>query len=93
MLEMANGLCDNLLTCILRAWNSSKMVVVAPAMNTAMYEHPLTNLHLDFLKGLGYFIVIDPIVKKLACGDLGIGAMAETKTIANTVKSVLAKYT
>ena len=40
--KMAAGLCDNLLTCVARAWDRSKPVLFAPAMNTAMYEHPVS---------------------------------------------------
>ena len=42
--KIANGLCDNLLTSLVRAWDfkKPKPVIVAPAMNTMMYEHPLT---------------------------------------------------
>jgi len=40
--KLAGGLCDNLLTCIARAWDVSRPLLVAPAMNTAMWEHPLT---------------------------------------------------
>ena len=43
MAKFANGLCDNLLSCLFRAWDfKSKPVIVAPSMNTYMYEHLLT---------------------------------------------------
>ena len=47
--KLANGLCDNLLTCVFRAWDfrsaeAAGSVIVAPAMNTFMYEHPLTEI-------------------------------------------------
>jgi hypothetical protein len=46
-------------------------VLVAPAMNTHMWEHPFTEKHLGVLKGeLGYRVV-DPVAKLLACGDRG----------------------
>ena len=48
MAKIANGLCDNLLTCVLRAWDFKNgvkgSVIVAPAMNTYMYEHPITEI-------------------------------------------------
>lgn len=69
--KLANGLCDNLLTCIVRAWDiKNKAIFYAPAMNTFMYEHPLTGEHLNKLNELGY-IEIPVICKKLACGDTG----------------------
>lgn len=44
--KFACGLSDNCLTCVWRAWDSSKPIVLAPAMNTLMWEHPLTIRHL-----------------------------------------------
>eukprot|EP00291_Cryptomonas_curvata_P031010 CAMPEP_0172214016 /NCGR_PEP_ID=MMETSP1050-20130122/37923_1 /TAXON_ID=233186 /ORGANISM="Cryptomonas curvata, Strain CCAP979/52" /LENGTH=184 /DNA_ID=CAMNT_0012894931 /DNA_START=200 /DNA_END=749 /DNA_ORIENTATION=- len=40
--KAACGLCDNLITCVLRAWDPAKPVLVCPAMNTVMWEHPAT---------------------------------------------------
>jgi phosphopantothenoylcysteine decarboxylase len=44
--KLANGLCDNCLTCVWRAWEPGRPVVLAPAMNTLMWQHPLTVRHL-----------------------------------------------
>ncbi len=44
--KLALGLCDNLLTCVYRAWDFNKPVVLAPAMNTMMWQHPSTARHL-----------------------------------------------
>jgi phosphopantothenoylcysteine decarboxylase len=44
--KLAGGLADNCLTCVWRAWEHSRPVVLAPAMNTLMWEHPLTGRHL-----------------------------------------------
>ena len=44
--KISTGLCDNLLTCVARAWRFKKPFVVAPAMNTYMYEHPITEKQL-----------------------------------------------
>ena len=44
--KLALGLCDNLLTCVYRAWDLSRPVVLAPAMNTLMWDHPATRRHL-----------------------------------------------
>jgi len=43
--KLANGVCDNCLTCVYRAWDRSRAVVLAPAMNTLMWEHPATSRH------------------------------------------------
>ncbi|KAJ1883102.1 hypothetical protein LPJ57_000430 [Coemansia sp. RSA 486] len=58
--------------------------VVGPAMNPMMWEHPVTEKQLDVLRQLE-FVVVDPIAKGLACGDVGMGAMAEPETIADIV--------
>lgn len=44
--KIANGLADNCLTCVWRAWDPERPVILAPAMNTLMWEHPLTLRHL-----------------------------------------------
>ncbi|XP_059178083.1 phosphopantothenoylcysteine decarboxylase-like [Physella acuta] len=86
--KIANGICDNLLTCIVRAWDNQRPLLFAPAMNTYMYEHPLTSSHILSLKSLGY-IEIPSISKKLACGDTGYGAMAEVSTLVSAVESAV----
>ncbi|CAK9206865.1 unnamed protein product [Sphagnum troendelagicum] len=83
--KVAGGLCDNLLTCIVRAWDFSKPMFVAPAMNTLMLTSPFTQRHLSSLDDLGV-IVISPISKRLACGDTGNGAMAEPAAIDSAVR-------
>jgi phosphopantothenoylcysteine decarboxylase len=47
--KLAVGLSDNCLTCVWRAWEPARPVVLAPAMNTLMWEHPLTRRHLRCL--------------------------------------------
>ncbi|XP_064245613.1 phosphopantothenoylcysteine decarboxylase isoform X1 [Passer domesticus] len=86
--KVANGICDNLLTCVIRAWDLSKPLLFCPAMNTAMWEHPLTARHVEQLKAFGY-TEIPCVVKKLVCGDEGQGAMAEVWTIVERVKRIL----
>ncbi|XP_024859501.1 phosphopantothenoylcysteine decarboxylase isoform X2 [Kryptolebias marmoratus] len=40
--KIASGICDNLLTCVVRAWDVSRPLLFCPAMNTAMWQHPIT---------------------------------------------------
>jgi len=61
---------------------------VAPAMNTFMWESPFTGQHLDKLRQLGV-TVVDPVAKKLACGDIGTGAMAAPEQISSAVQAAL----
>lgn len=83
--KISNGICDNLLTSVFRAWDWSKPVILSPAMNTMMWNNQPTGEQIDKLKSWGA-MVLEPIVKKLACDDIGIGAMAEVDVIAQFVK-------
>mmetsp|Transcript_13719 Transcript_13719/g.36833 ORF Transcript_13719/g.36833 Transcript_13719/m.36833 type:complete len:206 (+) Transcript_13719:13-630(+) len=83
--KLALGLSDNLATSVARAWDlAAKPLFLAPAMNTHMWEHPLTRQHLQSVAALGMRMV-DPVSKTLACGDVGIGAMAAPADIAAAV--------
>lgn len=77
--KLALGITDNCLTCVYRAWDPTRPVILAPAMNTLMWEHPATARHLAQIAAdlRGTLRVVSPISKKLACDDVGLGAMAE----------------
>jgi len=110
--KLALGLCDNALTCVWRAWDWSKPVVLAPAMNTLMWQHPFTKKHLRSLAAdfgaahipghfdeatliaqindrAKYLRIVAPISKALACGDVGVGAMAEVEAVVAGVEAML----
>lgn len=70
--------------CVVRAWDVEKPLLFCPAMNTRMYDHPVTNEHISKLKSWGYFEV-PTISKTLMCGDTGNGAMAEVDTIVENI--------
>lgn len=86
--KMASGVCDNLLTSVARAWDITRPVIIAPAMNTHMWEHPVTEQNLNMLSSWGYTIV-EPQPKMLACGTYGMGALAEIDDIVKAVKESL----
>ncbi|XP_035763111.1 phosphopantothenoylcysteine decarboxylase isoform X2 [Neolamprologus brichardi] len=77
-------------TCVVRAWDTSRPLLFCPAMNTAMWLHPITAQQVSRLKEFGY-VEIPCIAKKLVCGDEGKGAMAEVSTIVSLVKEYLQK--
>ncbi len=81
--KLALGITDNCLACVYLAWDRAKPVVLAPAMNTLMWEHPATARHLAQITAdlRGSLRVVEPISKKLACDDVGQGAMAERTAI------------
>ena len=72
----------------MRAWDfrGGKSVVVAPAMNTAMWEHPLTAAHLRVLTDVLGVAVVPPATRALACGDVGAGAMAAVGDVVGAVR-------
>ncbi|GAA5954249.1 hypothetical protein JCM21900_005221 [Sporobolomyces salmonicolor] len=83
--KLTHGICDGVLTSLLRALPSFVPVHLFPAMNTHMFSHPLTAKQLAFVKAeLGY-TVHGPIAKTLACGDVGMGAMTEWSAIVQLV--------
>jgi phosphopantothenoylcysteine decarboxylase len=107
--KFALGLSDNFLTCIYRAWDFSKPLILAPAMNTLMWDSPVTLGHLRqlieyrtteplpagwtleqapaiYAQYVPKIILIPPQSKRLACGDVGVGAMADVTEIAEVVR-------
>jgi len=79
------GLCDNLLTCMVRAWDYSKPLFVAPAMNSIMWKNPFTERHCIAIDELGISL-IPPVTHRSANGEPEHGAMAEPSTIYSTVR-------
>jgi phosphopantothenoylcysteine decarboxylase len=109
--KLALGLADNCLSCVWRAWERSRAVVLAPAMNTLMWEHPATVRHLrqvaeDFGVGtapemplaelVGWINagptplrIVAPVSKRLACDDVGVGALAGREEILGVVHQLV----
>lgn len=110
--KFALGLSDNCLACVFRAWDFARPVVLAPAMNTLMWESPVTRRHLAqilddrgdgrapsgwtlaeadavFARHAPNIVLVPPQAKRLACGDVGVGAMAEVASIAEVVRITL----
>jgi phosphopantothenoylcysteine decarboxylase len=83
--KLAHAGADNLLTSVVRAWDRSKRLVLAPAMNTLMWKHPATSEQIAQLKAWYALSVILPQVKELACGDVGIGALAPIPEILSSI--------
>jgi phosphopantothenoylcysteine synthetase/decarboxylase len=63
-------------------------MLIAPAMNTRMYENPATQNNLQVLKQRGW-TVIEPREARLACGYVGLGALASNSTILQAVQDAL----
>ena len=76
--KLAHGICDDMLTTTAMACQCP--MLVAPAMNTRMYENPILQDNLEILKKYG-MTVIDPAAGRLACGDTGAGKMPEPEEL------------
>lgn len=98
--KLSNGWADNLLLSVARAWDttgqidgSRKAILIAPAMNTAMWRHPVTKKQLQILQEWaietgehGWIHILPPVTKTLACGDAGDGAMMEWTQVVDEIK-------
>jgi phosphopantothenoylcysteine decarboxylase/phosphopantothenate--cysteine ligase len=84
--KYANGIADDMLSTTALACRCPRLV--APSMNTAMYENPVTQRNLDRLRDYGYQI-IEPAVGLLACGDTGRGKLAEEAEIIEAIEQAV----
>ena len=84
--KMAHGLADDFLSTLLLA--TAAPIVVAPAMNVNMWNHPATRANVELLRQRGVTIV-EPGSGYLACGMTGSGRLADIDTIAQAVLSAL----
>ncbi len=80
--KLAGGICDDLLTCTVTA--SKAPVLIAPAMNDAMYNNEIVQENIAKLKRIGYQFV-GPKTGRLACGDIAIGCLADIEDIVKEV--------
>ncbi len=86
--KFAHGIADDFLSTLYLA--SAAPVLVAPAMNVNMWEHPATQANLEILRQRGVRVV-EPGTGELACGMVGAGRMAEPEVIADAVLSALGR--
>ena len=84
--KAAHGIADDMVTTTLLATKAP--VVIAPAMNTGMYDNPVTQQNLQTLRERGFHI-IDPAAGRLACGDTGRGKLPDTPTLMHGIEKAL----
>lgn len=84
--KLANGICDDLLTCVTYASKAS--VLIAPAMNENMYNHKVIMGNIAKLEKMGYSFV-GPVKGRLACGHDAIGHIAPVPEIIKEVKKII----
>jgi phosphopantothenoylcysteine decarboxylase/phosphopantothenate--cysteine ligase len=87
MAKMAQGLADDLASTLLLA--TDKRVLIAPAMNVRMWQHPATGRNLQTLRGDG-ILTVGPDEGDMACGEFGPGRMAEPEAIMTAIRTALA---
>ena len=83
--KAANGICDDLLSTMLCTC-SNITTLIAPAMNTRMWENPVVQANIEKLKQIG-FEIVGPATGRLACGTEGIGRMTEPQDILDAIVS------
>lgn len=85
--KMANGVADDFVSSVLAAWmGCGKKLYVCEAMNSMMYQGPVYQKNRKYLDSLDFVRFIEPTVKNLACGGIGIGGLADITTIKNIVE-------
>ena len=85
--KIASGIADDMLSTVVMAVKN-KPVIICPAMNTAMHENVITQGNITKLQGYGYQFV-EPKESRLACGDLGKGALADIEVIVTAIKRAI----
>jgi len=89
--KFANGIADNLVTSLFLAQDFSKPYLIAPAMNTNMFNHPATQKSFKTLENWGVK-VLPTDTGHLACGDEGVGKLLEPDKIFDAIINKLAKH-
>jgi phosphopantothenoylcysteine synthetase/decarboxylase len=85
--KLTHGIADNVLLTLWLALRSEIPQLVCPAMNTAMWDHPAVKANLATLSQWPAIRIIAPVSKRLACGEVGEGALAEIDTILENLSS------
>jgi len=88
--KMALGLADNVLTCLALALNPKARVLIAPALNCRMWEHPATQAHVTTLQGRGAEF-LGPDSGRLACGTEGPGRLWPVEKIVERALEMLSQ--
>jgi len=87
--RLAHGFADEAISTVLLALPTGVPLVLCPAMNTAMWSHPLVQRNVATLLDLPHTTLVPPTEKRLACGDVGVGGLAEVVDIVAAVHAAL----
>lgn len=82
--KISSGICDNLLTCVARAWDLHKPLLFCPEMNTRQFLHPITNKQIEEMKLFGYY-ELPSISETLLTEGSSAGALSEINYIIDAI--------
>ena len=85
--KLACGLADDALSTVFMALPRGVTCILAPAMNTEMWHHPVVERNLGWIQEMDRYRIVQPIEKRLACGDTGIGGLAEPEHILAAIEA------
>jgi phosphopantothenoylcysteine decarboxylase/phosphopantothenate--cysteine ligase len=86
--KLAHGVADNALTTVSLAVPDGIPQLLCPAMNTVMWQHPAVQRNLEILSGFDRYTLLEPVAKRLACGDVGVGGLAEVPEILAAIEAL-----
>ncbi|TVQ89942.1 MAG: hypothetical protein EA397_13355 [Deltaproteobacteria bacterium] len=87
--RLAVGLADDALLTVVHAVRPEVPILLAPAMNTQMWDHPTTQRNLRWLQETGRYQIVEPVSKRLACGEVGVGGLADPQEILSQIQRAL----
>lgn len=88
--KIALGLADDALSTVWLALPERVPSLLCPAMNTAMWEQPVVARNRRWIDDLGRHTWVEPVAKRLACGDVGVGGLADPETIVTAIREAAA---
>ena len=85
--RLACGIAGDALTTVWMALPQDVPNLLCPAMNTEMWNHPVVQRNLRWLEEMGRYRIVAPTEKRLACGDVGVGGLAEVPDILSVINA------
>lgn len=91
--KLAQGIADDALSTTFLALRRGTPCVLAPAMNTEMWENPAVIRNMEWLGDQERYLVVPPVEKRLACGDVGVGGLADPSEIFDAIADAIGDAT
>ena len=87
--KISLGLCDDVVSTSVAALPQTTPLVIAPAMNTHMWTSPANQRNVELLQRSSRYTIVPPVAKRLACGDVGMGGLAEVSDIVSVITKLV----